>query len=545
MVNRRTFYLVIFLAATAGLAFTPPVNKYFEIIKNLEIFTNLYKEINSGYVDELDPARTMRIGIDAMLNALDPYTNYISESEIEGYKAIAEGKYKGIGAQVKKIGEYVTILQVYENSPALKAGLKAGDRVLEVDGQNAKNRSTDDLNNIMQGVPGTQIQFKIERPCEKKPFSLTLTREEVDIPNVPYSGMVSDEIGYISLTTFTQMASANIVQAFNDLKSRNPGMKGIILDLRDNGGGLLNEAVNICNIFIPKGEVVVSTKGKTTDQNRVFKTTGNPVDTEIPLVILVNGRSASASEIVSGTIQDLDRGVVMGQLTFGKGLVQNTKEIGYNSRLKLTTSKYYIPSGRCIQAVRYKDGAPAHIPDNERARFKTRNGRVVLDGGGVMPDVILDTIVHNALVRTLLEQDVLFEYANKYCFGRDSIASPDQYHFDGWEGFVKYLSDTKFQFDLDSEKALKKLVESATREKTMSNLQPQIQQMEQGLAQRKEMMLNENKSEIVRMLELEIIGRYYFDKGRKKIALRNDTEINAAVALLGDKASYKKILSGK
>lgn len=545
MVHRRIFYLVIFLAATAGLAFTPPVNKYFEIIKNLEIFTNLYKEINSGYVDELDPARTMRIGIDAMLNALDPYTNYISESEIEGYKAIAEGKYKGIGAQVKKIGEYVTILQVYENSPALKAGLKAGDRVLEVDGQNAKNRSTDDLNNIMQGVPGTQIQFKIERPGEKKPFSLTLTREEVDIPNVPYSGMVSGEIGYISLTTFTQMASTNIVQAFHDLKSRNPGMKGIILDLRDNGGGLLNEAVNICNIFIPKGEVVVSTKGKTTDQNRVFKTTGNPVDTEIPLVILVNGRSASASEIVSGTIQDLDRGVVMGQLTFGKGLVQNTKDIGYNSRLKLTTSKYYIPSGRCIQAVRYKDGAPAHIPDNERARFKTRNGRVVLDGGGVMPDVMLDSIVHNALVRNLLEKDVLFEYANKYCFERDSIASPEQYHFDAWEGFVKYLSDTKFQFDLDSEKALKTLVESATREKTISNLQPQIQLMEQGLSKRKENMLNENKTEIVRMLELEIIGRYYFDKGRKKIALRNDAEINAAVTLLGDKASYKKILSGK
>lgn len=545
MVHRRIFYLVIFLAATAGLAFTPPVNKYFEIIKNLEIFTNLYKEINSGYVDELDPARTMRIGIDAMLNALDPYTNYISESEIEGYKAIAEGKYKGIGAQVKKIGDYVTILQVYENSPALKAGLKAGDRVLEVDGQNAKNRSTDDLNNIMQGVPGTQIQFKIERPGEKKPFSLTLTREEVDIPNVPYSGMVSDEIGYISLTTFTQNASANIVQAFHDLKSRNPGMKGIILDLRDNGGGLLNEAVNICNIFIPKGEVVVSTKGKTTDQNRVFKTTGNPVDTEIPLVILVNGRSASASEIVSGTIQDLDRGVVMGQLTFGKGLVQNTKDIGYNSRLKLTTSKYYIPSGRCIQAVRYKDGAPAHIPDNERARFKTRNGRVVLDGGGVMPDVMLDSITHNALVRNLLEKDVIFEYANKYCFERDSIAPPDQYHFDAWEGFVKFLSDTKFQYDLDSEKALKTLLESATREKTISILQPQIQQMEQGLSIRKENMLNENKTEIGRMLELEIIGRYYFDKGRKKIALRNDAEINAAVALLGDKARYKKILSGK
>ncbi len=543
--KRWFFVLIALVVLSSAFTLTNPVNKYFEIIKNLEIFANLYKELNNGYVDDLDPARTMRTGIDAMLGALDPYTNYISESDIEGYRSLSEGRYRGIGAQVKKMGEYVTIMQVYENSPALKAGLKAGDRLIEVDGQNARNRSTEDLNYIMQGSPGTKVKLRIERPGDKKPFVLELIREEVDVPNVPFSGMLSDHVGYVSLTTFTQQAGANISQAFMDLKAKDPELRGLIIDLRDNGGGLLHEAVNICNIFIPKGELVVSTKGKVPETDKNYKTTNTPVDVKIPLVILVNNRSASASEIVSGTIQDLDRGVVMGQLTYGKGLVQNTKEIGYNARLKLTTAKYYIPSGRCIQAVRYKNGEPAHVSDSERAKFKTRNGREVLDGGGVKPDVVLPAPAANALIKALDDQNILFDYVTEYCLRFDSIAGPERYQFDEWDGFVKYIEGRKFSYKTSSEEAIDKLKAEAEKENVSSTLQASIIAMESQLLAFRQQSLADNKRDIIRLIEEQIIGRYYFDKGRKQLGLRNDPEISEAVKLLIDPVRYGNILSGK
>lgn len=543
---KRWLYSLLVLVVLLGVwAFRPPVNKYFEIVKNLEIFANLYKELNSGYVDDLDPARTIRVGIDAMLGALDPYTNYISESEIEGYRTLTEGKYRGIGVQAKQIGEYVTIMQVYENSPALKAGLKAGDQILEVDGQDARNRSTDDLNSIMQGVPGTQIKLKVRRPGDKKPFVLQLTRAEVDIPNVPFSGMVGDHIGYISLTTFTQGAGQNILQALKDLKARDAQLRGVVLDLRDNGGGLLHEAVNICNLFIPQGEVVVTTRGKTPDQDRSYKTTAAPYDLQIPLVVLVNKRSASASEIVSGTIQDLDRGVVMGQLTYGKGLVQNTKEIGYNARLKLTTSRYYIPSGRCIQAVRYKDGEPEHIPDKERAKFKTRNGREVLDGGGVLPDVALPAPGEHPLLKALVEQDVIFDYVTQFCQDKDSVAGPDMFRFEGWDDFTGFLSRRPFTYRTATDEALQEVRTQAEKEGLTTSLSARLQAMEAELEAYRRRSLDTHRTEIISMIEQEIIGRYYFDMGRKKLGLRNDPEIQQAVELLLDGPRYKKVLSGK
>lgn len=543
--RRRNLLLAIVAIASLTLAFQPPVNRYFEIVKNLEIFTNIYKELNSGYVDDLDPARTMRHGIDAMLGALDPYTNYISESEIEGYRTLAEGKYKGIGAQVKKIGEYVTILQVYENSPALKAGLKAGDRIVQVDGQDARDRSTEDLNQIMQGVPGTKIRLQIARPGQDKPFPLELTREEVDIPNVPYSGKVDDHIGYVSLTTFTQQAGANIAQAIQDLKAADPQLQGLVLDLRDNGGGLLNEAVNICNLFLPKNELVVTTKGKTPDQERSYRTQSAPLDLEIPVVVLVNKRSASASEIVSGTLQDLDRAVVMGQLTYGKGLVQHTKEIGYNARLKLTTAKYYIPSGRCIQAVRYKQGEPEHIPDAERARFKTRNGRLVLDGGGVKPDIPLDTLHESALVRALREQDLIFEFVTTYTLNRDSVAPPDEFRFEEWSRFTEFLRQRKFSFKTFTETSLQTVKADLERDGVGPDMKSRLAAVEAELEKFRQTRLDAEKDHITRLIELEIIGRYYHEMGRKKIGLRNDPEINAAVSLLKDQPRYRSILKGK
>ncbi len=544
--KRWLIYTLLSAVILTSLAFVRPVSdKYFEIIKNLEIFTNLYKELNAGYVDELDPARTMRSGIDAMLAALDPYTNYISESDIEGYRTMTEGRYNGIGAQVKKIGELVTITQIYENSPALKAGLKAGDRILEVDGQDARNRSTEDLNNIMQGFPGTQVKLRVNRPGENKPFPLTLTREEVDLPNVPYSGMVDDHIGYISLTTFTQQAGNNIAQAYKDLRVKDPLIQGLILDLRDNGGGLLNEAVNICNIFIDRGELVVSTKGKIPEWDRSYKTTQYPLNTDIPLVILVNNHSASASEIVCGTIQDLDRGVVMGQLTYGKGLVQNTKEIGYNARLKLTTAKYYIPSGRCIQAINYKDGEPVHVPDDQRAKFKTRNGRTVLDGGGVKPDVVLEKPKEPALIRALLEQDMIFDYTTQFCLKHDSIAGPETFRFTDWAEFDQFLKDRSFTYETASDKALKVLREKAGEESLEGELKPQLESMSATLQHHRSQSLNNHQEAIVNLIEQEIVGRYYFNRGRKQLGLRNDPEIVAANVLLKDTERYRKLLKGK
>ncbi|MCB0640654.1 MAG: PDZ domain-containing protein, partial [Phaeodactylibacter sp.] len=356
---------------------------------NIEIFTNLYKEINTYYVDDLDPSKLMRTGVDAMLESLDPYTNYISESEIEGYRYISEGRYNGIGAQMDFIRDFATVTETYQDAHADKAGLKPGNQIVAVAGKSAEGKTPEELNEILKGSPGTEIELTVRRPGTDKELTILLQRDEVRVPNVPYHGMVNEDIGYISLTVFTREAGMNVANALRELKQENPQLKGVIFDLRGNGGGLLLEAVNISNSFVPKGELVVTTKGKVQDWDRSFLTQNSPVDQEIPLVVLINNRSASASEIVSGVIQDLDRGVLMGQRSYGKGLVQNTRDIGYNSKVKLTTAKYYIPSGRCIQSVEYQDGEPVHIADDKRAKFRTRNGRVVLDGGGVKPDVIV------------------------------------------------------------------------------------------------------------------------------------------------------------
>lgn len=347
-----------------------PANRHFEIIKNLEIFSNLYKEINTSYVDDVDPGTLMRTGVDAMMESLDPFTNYISESEIEGYRFMTEGKYNGIGAISKKIGDFVTITELYEDHAADNAGLRPGDKLVAIDGKDAKGKDPEALNNILRGFPGTEVVLTIRRPGTPEDFEVTLVRGEVQVPNVPYHGMVSDNIGYIALTTFTRQAGINVSKALNELKTENPNLKGVIFDLRDNGGGLLSEAVNVSNVFIPRNELVVTTKGKVKDWDRSFNTTGEATDTEISLTVLINKRSASASEIVSGVVQDYDRGVLMGQRSYGKGLVQHTRDIGYNSKLKLTTAKYYIPSGRCIQSVEYENGEPVDIPDEKRTQFK-------------------------------------------------------------------------------------------------------------------------------------------------------------------------------
>ena len=518
-------------------------SNYFDIAKNLEIFANAYKEINQNYVDVLDPGKLMRQGMDAMLEGLDPFTNYISETDIEGFRYQQDGKYNGVGAVARTRGEYVVISDIYEHSPAQKCGLKVGDEILAIDGQSAKGRSDEAVLEFLRGFPGSSAQIRVRRPIENKELTLTLSRADVTIPNVPHSGFVADGIGYINLTTFTQEASDNIGKAFNTLRQKNPEMKGLILDLRNNGGGLLIEAVNIVNLFAPKGELVVSTKGKVPERNSEFKTSNPPLDTKIPVIVLINKKSASASEIVSGSLQDLDRAVIMGQLSYGKGLVQNTADVGYNAKIKLTISKYYIPSGRCIQSARYKNGEPVDIPESERAPFKTRNGRTVYDGGGVKPDVYLHKDTLSGVTKALVDQFVIFDYATQFAAQHPSIDSIELFEFTDWEGFNTFLKSKNFTYESASEKKLKELRTLIQQENWP--VSPEINVMEEKIQTVKQAELELNRDKILHEIEQEIVGRYYFQRGKVRKSLVNDPEVKSAIDLLNDPTRYQKILSGK
>ena len=540
-------WLIIMVLAVVGLAANRKTDhgKYFEISKNIEIFTNLYKELNTYYVDDVDPSKLMRTGVDAMLNSLDPYTNYISESDIEGYRYITEGKYNGVGAAFDKTMDFVFITDVFDSSPAQKAGLKPGDKILAVDGKSALNRSVDEVGDILKGAAGTDVELTINRPQlngSDKNMKIKVVRDEVTEQNVPYSGMLNDHVGYIVLTTFTRDAGENVKKAFVELKEKNPNIKGVIFDLRDNGGGLLNEAVNICNIWIPKGEMVVTTKGKVVDWDRSFKTLNPSVDEQMPIVVLVDRGTASASEIVSGTLQDYDRAIVMGQRSFGKGLVQNMRDIGYNSKLKLTTAKYYVPSGRCIQAVSYDKGKPVEVADSVRAVFKTRAGRTVLDGGGIKPDVLLSKSGDFGLMKTLKDKFLLFDYVTMFALKNEKIDDPDKFRFTQFDDFVEFLNKKNFQYDSESEKLLKKLKEEAVKDKYSATIEGELKAIETKIKSDKKNDLLKHKDEIIDEIEREIIARYYYEKGKIKIALRNDIEIQEAIKVLEDGSRYKSLL---
>ncbi len=511
-------------------------DKLFEITKNIELFVNIFQKLNTNYIDEIDPSELMRIGIDAMLNSLDPYTIFISESQIESYRLSNEDKYQGMGAIIKKVGDYITIIEPYQDGPALKVGLQAGDQIVEVNGFKTKGKSTEEMNAIAKGIAGTTMNLKIKRPASGKTFDVELIRGETIFPNVPYSGRVADNIGYISLTTFTMDASKNIITALKDLKKEG-GLDGVILDLRYNGGGLLREAIAICNIFIDQGKEVVTTKGKIKERDRTFKTMSHAIDLEIPVVVLTNKRSASASEIVSGVLQDYDRGVIMGQRTFGKGLVQNTEEVGYNSRVKLTTSKYYIPSRRCIQAVRYENGKPVDIPDSERSKFKTANGRIVLDGGGVTPDIRLPAKEQSEYTKKLISEYIIFKYVTEYVSKHDSIDLPGTYRFDDFSGFKSFVSKSEFDFESKFEKKLAKL-----QEEVEDGIKSEFIALKTKLDARQEDKIDEYKEELIKEIEIQVITRYYFQSGKAKQKLNGDSEIQEAIRLLNNPSEYKKIL---
>ena len=539
MIYKLRIFPILFLLAGALSA----QGKYFDIAKNMEIFANAYREVNHSYVDELDPNKLMRQGLDAMLEGLDPFTNYISETDIEGYRIQMDGMYNGVGAQGKRIGEWVVITEIYENSPAHKAGLKVGDAFIAIDGQNAKGKTESQVLDFLRGYPGTKSELLIRRSGERKDLTISLERGEVIVPNVPHSGLVAEGVGYINLTTFTQDAGENVGNALRSLKEKNPKLKGVILDLRGNGGGLLNEAINLVNVFVPKGEFVSSTKGKVPEWDISLKTQHAPVDSDIPVVVLLDSHSASASEVTSGALQDLDRAVIMGQRSYGKGLVQNTKELGYNARIKLTTAKYYIPSGRCIQSVRYKNGEPVDIPESERAQFKTRNGRIVLDGGGIKPDVLLPHDTAAGVVKALLDQNIIFDFVTDFTLKNAKIDSVETFEFTDFDGFAKYVQSKNFDYQTATEKKINELRDVAARESLPLN--NEIAGLENKIKAEKKGELSKNRDRILHEIEQDIVGRYYFQRGKVRKNLVNDPEVKEAIKLLNDSERYNGILSGK
>ncbi len=542
--SRKNLLIIIPAALLLVSAASIGLNKQFEIAKNIEIFANVYKEINANYVDETDPSNLMKIGIDAMLHQLDPFTNYISEVQIENYRLAVEGKYNGIGVRAKKIGDYVRLTEIYKEYPAFKAGLKIGDEIIAVNGLDGKGKDSEDLFQIMRGMPKSEVELTVRRPGVKDKLQIKLVRDEVNIPNVPYSGMVDSTTGFIQLTTFTDNAGKNVREALRKLKLDHPGIKSVILDLRDNGGGLLHEAVEVCNVFIPQGQLVASTRSKVKERDQAYKTSQMPLDSDIPLVVLINSRSASASEIVSGTIQDLDRGVILGQISYGKGLVQNTKDVGYNSMVKLTIAKYYIPSGRCIQSVKYENGEPVHLPDSLRVAFKTRGGRTVYDGGGVKPDVELPDANYPEIVQKLIDQDYIFLFCNQYSLEHPMPTDNFRnYEFNDFESFNNYLHKQGFDDKSTLETKLMEL-EKLNAAQPDKDLSMHLQSMKKTASEAQWLEIEKYKELISNIIEEQLVLRQGYQEALLQKRMAHDPVILKAVQLLSDSESYRKILSG-
>ncbi len=535
------------LALIVSLAAALPGDRYFEIQKNLDIFATLYKEVNTYYVDDVNPNKVIRLGIDAMLNSLDPYTNYIPEDDIEDYRTMTTNEYGGIGALVGERDGRSLVIMPYEGFPAHKNGLVIGDEILKIDGISVKGKSSSAISRLLKGQANTKVQLTIKRYASDKTFDLELKREKITIDNVPYFGMVTKDIGYLKLSDFTTEAGKEVERAVVDLKSK--GAKKIILDLRDNPGGLLSEAVNVSNVFIPKGSEVVTTKGKVTDWNKSYKALNNPVDTEIPLVVITSSRSASASEIVAGVIQDYDRGVLVGQKSFGKGLVQATRPLSYNSQLKVTTAKYYTPSGRCIQAIDYNsrnaDGSVGKIPDSLKVAYKTKNGRAVYDGGGIDPDIPVIRNYLAPITLSLVNKSLLFEYANYYRHNNKEISSAHDFSMTDaeYEDFVKWLGKKEYDYTTNVERTLQALKHAAEKEKYYAAIEQQLNALNQKIMHNKESDLMKFKDQIKYMLEEEIVSRYYLRRGIVEASFDYDPDILASVDILNNSEAYNKIIA--
>ena len=536
----------VFFASFLTISFT---DNYFEIAKNLDIFTSLYKELNTYYVDETDPGKLMKKGIDAMLKSLDPYTTYIPESEIEDFRFMTTGEYGGIGAIITKRDDYVFISEPYEGFPAQKAGLMAGDKILEINGVSAKGKTTEEVSKVLKGQPNTSVTLLMERKNLDKPFEVNFKREKVTIKSIPYSGFVANGIAYIKLRSFTRNCSKDIKDALAELKKQQE-LNGLILDLRGNPGGLLNESVNIANIFVERGEKIVSTKGKIKEWEKVYTATQKAEDTEIPLVVLINQSSASAAEIVSGVIQDLDRGVIIGNKSFGKGLVQQSRKLSYNTQLKVTIAKYYIPSGRCIQALDYsnrnEDGSVGEIPDSLKTAFKTKNGRTVYDGGGIEPDIKIEQERVGNITISLLRKRLIFDFATDYRFSHENIPDANTFLFtdEEFEDFKTFLSDKEYEYSTETEEKVGELKEVAEEEFYYEEIANEYDALILKLEANKKDDLNKFKTEIKAIITSEIASRYYYQKGRIIANLQFDKDVKEAIDVLSNNSKYNSILAG-
>lgn len=520
----------------------------FKIAKSLDIYYSLFRDVNMYYVDETNPEEMVENSIHAMLNKLDPYTVYIPEKDKDEFTFMTTGQYGGIGALIRNNGEYPIVAQPYEGFPADKAGLKAGDRILEIDGKPTNEYELDEVSEHLKGIPETKVKLLIERPYSEEKFETEIIREEIQIKSVPYYGVVEDGIGYIRVSKFTPDVSKEVKKAFRELQTDHQ-INSLILDLRGNPGGLLIEAPRICNLFVNKGEEIVSTKGKMQKWNQTLKTTDSPIDTEIPLVVMVNRGSASASEIVAGALQDLDRAVIIGQRTFGKGLVQTTVPLNYNAQVKITTAKYYIPSGRCVQALDYtnrnEDGSVGHVPDSLISEFKTRNGRTVFDGGGIIPDVKVESEDVSPLSISLITQNVIFDYATKFAYENPEIESVEEFNITDeiYNDFVQFALNDSFTYETRSEMELKELEKIVKREKYYDRAKDELENLRNKLINDKETDLQAFREEVTEFLRDEIVGRYYYQEGQIRTNLRDDTQLHKALKVLLDKEQYDSILS--
>lgn len=546
MWRRFKWLSAILVIAFMTVAFVP-TEKYFDIAKSLDIYATLFKEVNAYYVDEVEPQKLVRKSIDAMLESLDPYTDYIPEDEVESFRITTTGQYGGIGAMIGNVNKRIVITHPYRNFPAFKSGLKVGDEIVAVDGKESKGKTTSEISSLLKGQPKTDVELRIKRLGAKEELTFKIKREKINVTNLTYSGMIDAETGYMRLDDFTPGASREVGEAIIKLKEL--GAKRLILDLRDNPGGLLHEAVNIVGLFVPKGQEVVSTKGKVQEWNKTYNTLSNPIDTQIPLAVLVSEGSASASEIVAGALQDYDRAVLIGKKTFGKGLVQTTRPIAYNAQLKVTTAKYHIPSGRCIQALdythRHSDGTVDRVADSLKSAFTTKNGRKVFDGGGLDPDIIVEDQYLGTITSALINSGFLFEYATRYV--NENPQAPDLKKFalsdQEYERFIAFLKENKFTYSTPLERSAKQLIESAKNEKYFPELESSLSQLKLKIENGKQDDYTRFRNEIRQVLEEQIAFHYGLNEGQADVSLKRDHAVQRAKAVLQEETDYRKILA--
>ncbi len=542
----KSFVLIIIFSSVA-VFLTSAGSRNFEVTKNLDIFSTLFRELVVNYIDDFNISEAMKTGIDEMLESLDPYTTFITESQIEDVRMMTTGQYGGIGARIQSRDDRIMITEPYEGFPAHNAGLLPGDFIIEINSQSLQGRGVDEVRTLLQGQPGTTLNLLLER--DGKRWNESIERDVIRVANIPYYGMLDETTAYIKLTGFTRRAGREVRDALLDLKKEHP-VEGLVLDLRGNGGGLLHEAVNIVNLFVEKEKLVVHTRGRLEDRTTIHRTLNEPIDKDIPLVVLVDRASASASEIVAGAIQDYDRGVILGHRTFGKGLVQNVVPLSYNTQLKVTVAEYFIPSGRGIQAINYAerraDGSVSKVPDSLKIAHETTGGRIVYDGGGIDPDVEIERATRGAITQALQKRMMFFDFATLFYKKHENINEPRDFIITDqiYDDFFDFIAANDFSYETESERMLGRLQGAAESEQYYSALSAEIEALRNIISQEKAGDFETFRIEIEHLLRQEIVSRYYYREGRVVVSLDDDPEVEKAIQVLSDRESYRSILAG-